>query len=124
METYEKYIEKLTKEDLMKIIWEDEYFAICNMANLNYGFIVKETALGIFINKEWLRNIISSPGKFLDQFCNLSTENQQKIAWVLNSPELHEKLKLAKAKNKVSNNIDSELEKQIMKEYGITGRTI
>lgn len=124
---YEKYGIELENKGFFKPVYKDDKITICNVCDYCYYIIYNEPGIAINIRPETIINTIKDPLPILELYSKMAYADQLKISFIISQPNLEKVLFDVQSKVKKQPKlsiINSEVEKQIIQEFGMTGKKI
>lgn len=127
MNKYDKYCVIYEEKGLLKPIYKDDKITICNVGDFCYYMIVNEVGVAINISADYIRSIIENPEKTIDAYVKLPIETKKAVSFFVdkgNVEKLLVDIKNIGIKEPQRIVINSEVEKQIIQEFGMAGKKI
>lgn len=126
MNKYEQYCKKYEQMGMLKPIYKNQDITICNVCGFCYYLFENETGLAINVRADALKQIIEDPGPTFAYFNSLPIHIRKAISFFVNMQGVEKFFSKVQEKAKKEPErivVDLELEKQIMQEYGMAGRS-
>ena len=125
MNKYDQYFKKYEEMGLVKPIYKDEKITVCNVGDYCYYVISNNVGVALNIKTDRVREVIQNPGPTFLRYNQLPEAVRNAVGFMVDMDGIDNFLRTVqrrvKEEPKISQ-IDYELEKQIMQEYGMSGR--